>query len=255
MDNILQLYNSNLKMRLSLCEKAQQEILHLNLLLESAFDEHKIDRIKESLFYQERILKNNQGIIEHMRVPADNTDKLYRNNIKLKFASYLSDILADNIPLFFHGVGSIVIVKQIIETGKICSTEQLINPVTGIDEIFVAGNYNLSEAVDISDSPELFMPYGAIFVINPLEHELEKIMSKNGDIRIKSVNFVENPNRLLNIISSPENIINIKSWCRQNNINEDKVLTHNNFIKKIENLVLENDSKKNFNDSKSELTQ
>ncbi len=90
----------------------------------------------------------------------------------------------------------------------------------------------------------MFLPYGAIFVFLPLDNEIERVfntgMSSEVSQGISGVNFRQNPERLVGIITTLENKNRIQQWCSKYQIDSNKVFTHMEFINKCQNDFVEN---------------
>ena len=79
-----------------------------------------------------------------------------------------------------------------------------------------------------------YLPYGALFVIVPKD-DMQKgvfkgVINTNIIIPLYSINFHLEPKRLVAIITTNENISDLKKIAKENKLDENLIMNHNDFI-------------------------
>jgi hypothetical protein len=205
-------------------------------------NERTLVRLNRLLKDSERILRHHKNIIEYMRLPKNDKDKVYRRNVGEKFATIIKQTIPDNFPIVFHGTGYIGTVKQIIKSGGLFTPEEKgESPTSFAMLIDVTYKNNIKTSLQFADTTEPYMPYGALFAFSPQDNEIDHVIStgESGEVLngVNGVNFRNNPDRLYAIITTPENIDRVKKWCADYGWDEEKVFSHNGFVKHIKNFV------------------
>lgn len=236
----LERFNQVLQNRKQLLKQSKAELEHLKK------DKHLYDGPTFKRFSNDikRVIKHHKYIIEFMRI-APESDKQERLYIKEHYAKIIKNSIADDFPIVFHGTGNIGVVREIIQSGGLFTPKQRgESPRSYATKIDVTTKTDISTSINYADSCEPFMPYGAIFAFCPQKHEIQKVLhtQKHGLGMVvggvDSVNFKTQPERLYGIITTTENIERVKTWCAQNQINPNKVFTHQQFANKIKQLSL-----------------
>lgn len=198
-------------------------------------DSRKID------FYNNRVnaimesLTNYKNILSFMR-PNNEKDIETRKNILNNFPKNISEVIPDSVPLVFHGNKNIATVKQILNSGGLFTPDQ-----RGVDYKSFATQIDVTYKNDIHVSCEFaesginsFMPYGAIFAFLPREEEYDKVLKTGNSSEVyggvDGINFIEEPERLVGIITTEENVDDLKNLCKIKGIDSSKVLTHEQFL-------------------------
>lgn len=157
-----------------------------------------------------------------------------RNGIMTNFPKLVNEIIPNSIPIVFHGNNNIETVKQIISSGGLYSPKERVTTFESTEtQIYVTYKSNIKVSCEYANSSiNVFMPYGAIFVFYPKEHEYE-IVLETGDERevfggVESVNFSED--RFVGIITTIENLKELKKCMKENNLDPNKVFTHYQFL-------------------------
>ena len=206
-----------------------------NLLLESKTNNNS----RKIEFYRKRIVSILKTIdkiknkISCMRL-NDEIDIKERYDILNNYSKLINDTIPDNIPIVFHGNNNIESVKQIISSGGLFTPEE-----RGVDfesfasQIDVTAKTNIRVSLEFADSgTNTFMPYGAIFVFYPKEHEYDNVLKTKDSSEVfggvESIRFDED--RFVGIITTKENIESLKKCMKENNLDENKVFTHKQFI-------------------------
>lgn len=178
-------------------------------------------------------INNIKSILSCIR-PNKESDLRERNEIINNFSTLVNESIPDDIPLVFHGNRNIEIVKQIIASGGLYTPEERnVGYKSFATQIDVTAKSNIKVSLEFADSSvNSFMPYGAIFVFYPKEHEYEKVLSTGDNSEVfggvESINF--NEERFVGIITTDENIETLKECMKENNFDPNKVFNHKQFI-------------------------
>lgn len=222
-----------------------------NLKSEHTRQKEKIERIQsdDSLSEKEKekalekarkaLLKNTAGLINVMgqkrffRVGTDETE-LEKQEIRMNFCQQLRQILPKDCELCFHGCKEIYRVEEILKSGNISSTVDRFEYQTSMDTDDVVSVTTLA-SLDVTIGGYAGLdhstasPAGAVFVLHPKDEE-EIASSKN--MVIGNVDFRENPERLVSIMTTSENQETVKNWCRENGFSDSVVCTFNEFLER-----------------------
>ena len=196
-------------------------------------DTLKIDVYKKRINNLEERTNTLKREIELYR-PSKTEDINLRNSIKKDYFKSIDEVIPDDVPIVFHGNKSLASVEEIIKSGGLFTPDE-----RGTDfksfatQIDVTAKKNSRVSFEFADSNNEYLPYGAVFAFMPLESEYQNVL-KTGDSSevdggVSSVNF-KSSDRLVNIITTKENINNLKNICKENNIDPNKVVTHDQFI-------------------------
>lgn len=197
--------------------------------------------------YQNRLknylqrLKNLKSVIEYLR-ESNYEDILERERIKREFPYLVKEVIPDDVPIVFHSNKNVGIIYEIIKSGGLFTPEQ-----RGVDfssfatliDVTCKDNIEVSCAF-AEQGNDYILPYGAIFAFLPLEEEFKKVLSTGESSEVyggvEGVDFRKEPNRLIGIITTKENIDRFREWCIKYNLDPHKVFTHEEFIVNCRNL-------------------
>lgn len=228
----------NIKANLSSYYKSQ--LNKLKELKEQLLEAQKDNDTRKVDFYTKRIsntLDNINGTKNKLFcMRLNNEDDLKeRNNIINNFPKLVNEIIPNDIPIVFHGNNNIETVKQIIISGGLYTPEERgVSFKSFATQIDVTYKSNIRVSCEFADSSiNSFMPYGAIFVFYPKEHEYENVL-KTGDSTevfggVEGINFNED-DRFIGIITTDENLEDLKKCMKDNNLDSNKVFTHYQFL-------------------------
>lgn len=205
-------------------------------------DKHKLEPLNKLLNRENKILRHHRSIIEFMRIPTNEDDKIYRNNVLSKFCKIIDKSIPDNFPIVLHGTSNLGVVRDIIKSGGLLTPKQKKEyDVSFASLIDVTYKSNVTVSLQFAENVEPYMPYGALFAFSPQEDEIANVINtgKNGEVDggVNGVNFKKEPARLYGIITTPENVEMVKQWCKQYGWPTSKVFTHGSFIKQMEVIV------------------
>ncbi|MBR4262200.1 MAG: hypothetical protein IKQ35_02420 [Bacilli bacterium] len=178
-------------------------------------------------------ITNIQTRLSSMR-PHTDEDLEERTRIFKTYAQLVDQSIPDDVPVVFHGNNNIGMIKKIIESGGLFTPEE-----RGVDfksfatQIDVTAKTNIQVSLEFAESStDLFMPYGAIFVFYPKEHEYEKVLSTGKSTEVfggvESIRFDED--RFVGIITTGENVEGLRTCMSENGLNPNKVFTHQQFL-------------------------
>jgi len=171
--------------------------------------------------------------------PRNMEDVKYRKIVQVTFEKQLKEIVGEDCNLCFHGT-PIWNAKEIIDSGKITAMidrvgdGEYILPMPG--QISVSTINNLWFTIKYhADLFNYNYPAGCIFVIKPKNKN--EIKSSKENNAISNIYFDKEPERLVAIITTPENIELVKSWISKSNlkISPDIVVDYNGFIRQASN--------------------
>ena len=185
--------------------------------------------IKKCLFHIER----QKNALNNLR-DATLEDISERKLIMSDYAKMVEGVIPDDVPIVFHGRPNIGTVEKIIEEGGIFNPGDREDRGHQGDCVYVTNKWKIDVSLEFADLRGNFkLPYGALFAIMPkLEEYQEVFNSKNGtELTIGSVNFREEPESLVAIITTRENIERLRKKARESGIDENKVMTHDAFLK------------------------
>ena len=202
---------------------------HDDLLLQSA--KRDLDRFTYSLYEAEKSL-------DFIRENTD-YDIEYRRNVEKNFASKLKDVMPDNLDLRFHGT-PIYFAKEILDSKTISSSadrfDGYIHSTDNKGEFSVSDINSLSRTVnwflDI-ESHQRGLPCGALFVLTS-DGQTEQ---QHKESLMDTVDFNKEPERLYAVVSTPENMNDLKTWVQEAGLSSDLVFTFDGFIQEIEKIA------------------
>ena len=200
-------------------------------------DDRRTEMYVRQLADAKRILRIQEAKVEFARLPFEK-DVEYRLKVIKWFPKKVKENVPDDLPLVFHGVSNIGEIKQIIKTNGLLTPDQRGESMTSFaTQIDVGAKTNVQVPCEFAEPNYYWMPYGGIFAFLPKPEEVDKV-NKTGDSTevfggVDGVNFKQEPERLLGIITSPENIEKIKGWCKEYGLDSSKVMTHDSFIESV----------------------
>ncbi len=226
----------------SLVEKTRDGIAKLETKMAAESDEWRVERYAQQIRDRQRILRVQEGWVEFARVPTVE-DVEYRMRMKKNFAGQVREAVPDDLHPVFHGSNNLGIVHQIIRTRGLKTPEQRGESMTSFaNQVDVTTKANIRTSCDFAESNSYWMPYGAIFAFLPKPEEEAAVrkdeISGSSEVfgGVDGVDFKEQPERLLGIITTPENVSKIQEWCDEAGLDASKVLTHGDFIESMQKL-------------------
>ena len=151
------------------------------------------------------------------------------------FSQKVAQYADENEMLCFHGT-DIFGAKHIIESGKISSGADRLGHATSFDppgKISVTNKDTVDTSVKnyMSLIGDFLYPAGCLFVVKPKDKPEYDKLSSSGWM-IDNVDFKENPDRLVAIVTTPENIERVSQWAGKGGIDSSKVMLFEKFVER-----------------------
>lgn len=180
-------------------------------------------------------LRTLKSQVDYVR-PNNEIDFNERLALVRDYHPLIKDLVKDGVPLVFHGNRHLGVVQDIIRSGGLFTPEERDVSMTSFaSQIDVTYKDNMRVSLEFAE-PGLgsFLPYGAVFAFFPKEEEFDNVLGTGDSSEVfggvEGVNFIEEPDRLVAIITTGENIEIIKDLCNEVGIDPDKVVTHREFL-------------------------
>ncbi len=173
------------------------------------------------------------SVLKRMRL-NDEEDLKKRSEILGKFSKAVDEVIPDGEPIVFHGVNNIETIKTIIESGGLKTPEE-----RGVDfksfatQIDVTTKKNIRTSCNFADAgAHSFLPYGGMFVFYPKEYEKDNVLSTGDGTEVQGgvegVDLMEE--RFVGLITTDENIDEMKEIFQTNGLDTKKIFTHEQFL-------------------------
>lgn len=188
---------------------------------------NRIDKIAKRINELE-----NQFVYMRADIPEDLSE---RREILQSFSKKIAETIPDGVPMVFHGNNDIATVYEILKSGGLKTPEERGEDFKSFaTQIDVANKYDIHVPVEFAEPGiESARPYGAIFAFYPKKDEIDKGLSEFGSEvpgGVQSINFKEEDNRFVGVITTKENKERVQSWLQGFEIDDKKVFTHSEFI-------------------------
>lgn len=223
-----------------------------NKIEESNID-RKEDRLRiarKTIITKQNALKQIDEQIEFSR-PENEEDIAYRQRQYDEFPNLIKRIVPDDIPLRFHGC-PINAAQHILEDGEISSS---------VDRLGIETSYDTEDQVSVTTKDTIEttvrgyaglagnynMPAGCIFVVLPRDEN----DARTGDSMLMSnVSFKQSPERLVSIITSPENLQRVSQWAQESGVDISKICDYDGFQNLLEKYIeaTHNETRRNEDD-------
>lgn len=192
-----------------------------------------IIKVHKKILYEDKYrLKNHKENFQLLRAPS-REDIAYRIRQLEEFSKKIVDSVPENKMLCFHGT-SIMGAKNIISTGGISSGADRFGHATSYE---TPGRICVTNKDTIQTSVSHYMrlvenfcyPAGCLCAVTTKDkEEYAKLPS---EWTIGNVDFRKNPERLVAIISTPENMERLAKWANEGGIDSSKVMDFDKFIR------------------------
>jgi len=199
--------------------------------------EERLRIAKSNIVKKKYVLQQINEQIDFSR-PEREEDIAYRQRQYEEFPSVIKSIVPDHIPLRFHGC-PINVAQHILRDGEISSS---------VDRLGISTSYDTEDQISVTTkdtiettvmgyaglSGDYSMPAGCIFVVLPKDES----DAKAGDSMLMSnISFRQSPERLVSIITSPENLQRVVQWARENGVETSKICDYDGFRNLLEKYI------------------
>lgn len=173
--------------------------------------------------------------LDYMREDNE-VDSEKRSSLFTNYSKIIDSIIPNDIPMVFHGNNNIGIIESILESGGLSTPEERNESYHSFaTQVDVAAKKNIQVPLQFAEPGEKsYMPYGAIFAFMPKEEERENVLKTGMGTEVfggvSGINFRNEPDRLIGIITTEENINRVREWCIKYGVSPDKVFTHESFV-------------------------
>lgn len=216
-------------------EKNKNKLIKLREKVQAS-DEDELEDLNISIndtLFNISVLESNLG---NIREPSEE-DARERVALFRGYKEKIDEAIPDDVPMVFHGNKTIGLVEEIMRSGGLFTPEERgAGFRTFATQVDVAFKKDIHTPLEFAESGlDFVLPYGAIFAMMPKEEEKEMVLKTRGSEvsgGIDSINFMKEPDRLVAIITTKENIERLKKVALEVGIDEDKVVTHEEFLDK-----------------------
>lgn len=202
----------------------------------NTFPNNDVAKRKRDYFLYLYSLRITTKQLQYLRQP-DIDDVRYRKDIGYNFENGVVGSVPEDMSVFFHGT-PLYFAHDIIRSGNISSSLARYGYATSTDdyeEVSVSTKGTVSASLyEYMNIYDYYLPAWCLFAITPKD---EDAILYSWAVKLKSTNtnFRENPDCLLAIITTPENIELVKSWCQEYGLDSNKVMDFHNFLTFVSN--------------------
>ncbi|MBQ7633477.1 MAG: hypothetical protein IJS88_05130 [Alphaproteobacteria bacterium] len=195
-------------------------------------DQLSMRAVQTNIKQTENTLQRLKDLSQYVREPTLE-DYAYRRNQYENFAKTIQRFISEDELLCFHGT-NIAATKHIFESGNISSGASRLGYHTSFDAkgaISVTSINMVDTSVQsyMNLIDDMYLPAGCLFVVKAKDaDEYESSISR---MSIKDVDFKNSPERLVAVITTPENEERVNTWVQQCVFDASKVMTFESFIK------------------------
>lgn len=161
-------------------------------------------------------------------------DIQYRDRQRREFPQKAAN-LSEDMMFCFHGT-VLKGAKHILSSGEISSGADRTGRATSFDPpglISVTNKDTVDTSVGTYMNIDLSYcyPAGCLFVVTPANKGEYDALSSTGWM-IKNVDFKTQPDRLVSVVTTPENIDRVKMWAQRGGVDVSKVMDFDAFVRK-----------------------
>ncbi|MBR2909635.1 MAG: hypothetical protein IKC11_04740 [Clostridia bacterium] len=211
--------------------KTQQE------KLESETDSQKQQHLKNLIKTTETSIDFYERRKKALRPPTQE-DIDYRMKVYNNFSNEVKSIIPKDCPICFHGTRYFNI-ENIIKSGGLSSSVDRTGHATSYDaedQVSVTVVNTIETTIQgYTGLTDFEVPSGCVFLVLPKDEAEYK--SSRTSMLIGNVDFRKEPERLAGIITSPENVEQIREWCKSTDINYNlnNICDFNEFLQRVKN--------------------
>ena len=236
-------FESFTKLRQDGITRAQINRERYHILYEQAVRENARENKIESYQKQEQNAAETAAFLQaeleiaRPEIPADIEE---RGRIRGTYPDLIKNNVSEDNPLYFHGVRSFVTLEDILSSGRLGyleNAETSSHTTPGQVDVTTANSVatSIEGFVGLScDGVNKFLPAGCLIAVAPKD-EQEKAYAKQGgtEHHISTVDFKENPDRIVAIISTTENKNRLTMLAEKYGIDLGKIHTFDSFIEHL----------------------
>lgn len=168
-----------------------------------------------------------------LRAPTKE-DIQYRGRQRREFSQKAAN-LSEDMMFCFHGT-DLNGAKHILSSGEISSGADRLGRATSFDP---PGRISVTNKDTVDTSVGTYMnidssycyPAGCLFVVTPADKKEYDALSSSGWM-IKNVDFRTQPDRLVSVVTTPENLDKVKEWAAKGGVDVSKIMDFDAFVHK-----------------------
>ncbi|MBR1841516.1 MAG: hypothetical protein IJ778_05255 [Alphaproteobacteria bacterium] len=194
-------------------------------------DQWSVNEIQKSIKQTEDTLQRHKDLSQYVREPTLE-DYAYRRDQYANFAKTIQQFVSEDELLCFHGT-NIAATKHILESGTVSSGASRLGYHTSFDAKGAISVTSIN-MVDTSVQSymnlinDMYLPAGCLFVMKAKDaEEYESTVSR---MSIKDVDFKSSPDRLVAVVTTPENVERVSAWAQKGGVDMVKVMTFEGFV-------------------------
>src|SRR3989338_714504 len=184
-----------------------------------------------NILRKEYALLKEKDVAEFLRKP-EQSDITYRLDVMDNWPNKVVELIPEDLPLRFHGC-PIYAAREILASGELSSSADRLGFETSYD---VSEQVSVSTANNVRISTDSYtdlnaegccIPAGCVFVLLPKD----KVDADAGaSLLMQNVSITQEPERLVSIITTPENLTRVSEWATAAGIPADKVVDFSSFL-------------------------
>ncbi len=219
-------------------ERDKKKLASLKIQAELLKDEGDAEELEELQVKVNELLFTltmHESLYKDMR-EATSEDTNERVDMYKNATREVDEAIPDGIPIVFHGNNNIGLVETIMKTGGLFTPDERgVGYRSLATQIDVTGKKYIGTSLEFAEPGiESYMPYGAIFAFMPSIDEYDKVLKTGTGSEVpggvKGVNFREEPDRLVGVITTNENLDRLRTLANTTGIDPSKVVTKEGFL-------------------------
>ena len=198
-------------------------------------DQWSVNQVQQNIKQTEDVISQQQDLMQYAREPTVE-DYAYRYKQYADFSKTIQKFVDEDELLCFHGT-NIAAARHIFESGSISSGASRLGYHTSFDAkgaISVTGIRMVDTSVQsyMNLVSDMYLPAGCLFVVRAKDaQEYDRAVT---GMSIKDVDFRNNPERLVAVVTTPENVGRVREWAQKGGVDMSKVMTFEGFVAKCQ---------------------
>lgn len=216
-------FNQQVQIQQNRIEHAKSRLERAQAKLESDTEGKLLGIRTATVIGAKRVLDDLRRESDLMR-PSSQADEAYRMRVYQELPGYIADKLPKDSLLRFHAT-TLDATQNIIDSGEISSS---------VDRVGVPTSYDASDQVSVTTTENTYisvqsymgatdrnccLPIGCMFVVLPKD---KREAEASGSLMMDNVYFRDNPDQLVGVLTSPENLPKVRAWLRGSGIDAAK---------------------------------